>query len=170
MEIYSYSVMDTHPHVQSHSTLGQVAFSRFWQVVNYRFARWHNRIHGSRGQVVMDRMSSGQVEAADHQLAVMRYGDLNAVRAGLVKSPKQWAWSSYRHYAFGEPNALITDAPAYLALAATAAERRKAYVHLFMQKLARAFCVHRPDLVSAPFIGRANVRASAPGGYATAPG
>ena len=26
------------------------------------------------------------------------------VRAGLVPSPKDYAWSSYRHYAFGEPN------------------------------------------------------------------
>jgi putative transposase len=102
----------------------------------------------------MDRMSSGQVEAADHQLAVMRYGDLNAVRAGLVKSPKHWPWSSYRHYALGECNPLVTDAPAYLALASTAAERRKAYVHLFAQKLAAAFRVYRPDLVAVPFIGR----------------
>jgi putative transposase len=145
--------MDTHPHVQSRSRLGQAAFSRFWQIVNYRFARWYNHVERRRGQVVMDRMSSGRVEADEHQVAVMRYGDLNAVRAGLVKSAKQWAWSSYRHYAFGEPNALITEAPAYLALARTAPGRRKAYVHLFARKLAQAFCVHRPDLVTAPFIG-----------------
>lgn len=153
MEIYSYSVMDTHPHVQSRSRLGQRAFSSFWQVVNQRFARWHNRVHKARGQVVMDRMSSGRVGEMGHQLAVMRYGDLNAVRAGLVKSPKDWPWSSYRHYALGELNELVTDAPAYLALGTTPVTRRRAYVHLFARKLVRAFFVRRPDLVSAPFIG-----------------
>jgi hypothetical protein len=62
---------------------------------------------------------------------VMRYGDLNPVRAGLVVSPKDWRWSSYRHYAFGDPDDLITDAPEYLALGRTPAERREAYRQLF---------------------------------------
>jgi putative transposase len=153
MEILSYTVMDTHPHVQSRSVKGQKAFSRFWQIVNYRFARWHNRVNRRRGQVVMDRLRSGQVTDGSHQLAVMRYGDMNPVRAGLVSSPKKWRWSSYRHYAFGEKNPLITDAPEYLALGATGAARRKAYVHLFAQKLSNALRTRRVDLVSAPFIG-----------------
>jgi hypothetical protein len=49
----------------------------------------------------------------------MRYGDLNPVRAGVVKSPKDWKWASYRHHAFGEPDPLIDDAPEYLALGET---------------------------------------------------
>jgi len=153
IEIYSYSIMDSHPHVQSRSRFGQRAFSRFWQIVNYRFARWHNKINAARGQVVMDRMSSGQVEDSDHQLAVMRYGDLNPVRAGLVKSPNRWRWSSYRHYAFGEKDRLLTDAPAYLALGDTPADRRKAYIHLFARALSETLRVRRVDLVIAPFIG-----------------
>jgi putative transposase len=39
----------------------------------------------------------------------MRCGDLNPVRAGLVRSPKDCAWSSHR-YAFGEPNPLSVTA------------------------------------------------------------
>ncbi len=153
IEIYSYVVMDTHPHVQSHSTKGQKAFSAFWQIVNYRFARWHNKQREARGQVVMDRMRSGQVETGSHQLQVMRYGDLNPVRAKLVKSPKSWRWCSYRHYAYGEKNSLVTDAPEYLALGDSPAQRRRAYVHLFAQKLSATILVHRPDLVLAAFIG-----------------
>lgn len=157
IEILSYSVMDTHPHVQLRSLHGQATFSRFWQVVNQRFARWHNKMRASRGQVVMERLSSGQVQADRHQLAIMRYGDLNPVRAGIVKSPKNWPWSSYRHYAFGDRNELITDAPAYLALGKTPAERRKAYVHLFATPLrsAESMLFRRPELVNAPFIGTA---------------
>ena len=153
IEIYSYSVMNSHPHVQSRSRHGQRAFSRFWQIVNYRFARWHNRRHGRRGQVVMDRMSSGQVQDSSHQLAVMRYGDLNPVRAGLSKSAKAWPWSSFRHYAFGAKDDLVTDAPAYLALGKTAFARRRAYLQLFAGHRSIRLRVHRRDLVSVPFIG-----------------
>lgn len=153
IEIYSYALMNSHPHVQSRSRLGQRAFSRFWQVVNYRFARWYNKVHARRGQVVMERMSSGQVQDSRHQLAVMRYGDLNPVRAGLAKTAKAWRWSSYRHYAFGVRDDLVTDAPSYLALGASAAQRRKAYVQLFTKRETNLLRVFRRDLEVAPFIG-----------------
>ncbi len=40
----------------------------------------------------------------------MRYGDLNPVRAGLVRSSARWTWSSLRHYAYGETDEFILDA------------------------------------------------------------
>jgi len=33
----------------------------------------------------------------------LRYMHRNPVKAGLVLEPEQWAWSSYRSYAYGEP-------------------------------------------------------------------
>ena len=84
VRIHSYCLMGTHPHVVCTSDLGQVAFSKFWQVVNYRFARWYNRRRKRRGQVVMERLRSPRIQGdGAHQLTVMRYGDLNPVRAGL---------------------------------------------------------------------------------------
>jgi putative transposase len=32
----------------------------------------------------------------------LRYIDRNPVKRGLVESPEQWRWSSYRYYALGE--------------------------------------------------------------------
>jgi putative transposase len=90
---------------------------------------------------------------ACHSLTVLRYGDLNPVRAGLVRSPKDYAWSSYRHYAFGEPNPLIDDEPEYLALGRTPAERRIAYRNLFDVLLTRALRIRRPDIVEGAFFG-----------------
>jgi putative transposase len=153
IEIHSYCLMGSHPHVQCRATKGLDHFSAFWHVVNYRFARWYNRRHERRGQVVMERMVSPLIQGGRHQLEVMRYGDLNPVRAGLVSSPKDHPWSSYRHYAFGEPNPLVTDAPEYLALAATPEGRRTAYVHLFAVCLPDPVATRCPELVSAPFVG-----------------
>jgi len=153
IQIHSYCFMGTHPHLMCRSRLGQKAFSAFWQVVNGCFARWFNERMERRGQVVMERLRSPQVQDGRHQLNVMRYGDLNPVRAGLVSSPRNWKWSSYRHYAFGEEDDLVTDAPEYLALGRTAPERRKAYLHLFARPLVKEFLVCKPGLVLSCFIG-----------------
>jgi len=153
----SYCLMGTHPHVVVVATRGQEEFSRFWKVVNQLFARWYNGQQRSRrGQVVTQRMKSPLIQPGwngRHVLTVMRYGDLNPVRAGMVRSPKDYAWSSYRHYAFGEPNALIDDEPEYLALGNTPAQRCAAYRHLFAVPLTAALRVRRPDIVEAAFYG-----------------
>jgi putative transposase len=151
--ILSYCVMGTHPHVVSNATTGQRAFSKFWQVVNQRFASWYNRRNARRGQVVMDRLTSPQIQDERHLIEAIRYGDLNPVKAKLVRRAKDWPWSSHRHYALGEPNDLVDDAPAYLNLGRNAVERRLAYRHLFATRLAAAFLVKRPDLVARPFVG-----------------
>jgi hypothetical protein len=49
----------------------------------------------------------------------------------MVRSAKDWKWSSHRHYALGEPDDLVDDVPAYLSLGRNPVERRKAYRHLF---------------------------------------
>jgi len=153
IEVQSYCLMGTHPHVMCRSPRGQKEFSAFWQSVNGAFARWYNKKMKRRGQVVMERLRSPQIQDGRHQLNVMRYGDLNPVRARLVSSPARWKWSSYRHYAFGEEDDLITDAPEYQALGDTPAQRRKAYLHLFARPLAREFLVSRPDMVLVCFVG-----------------
>jgi putative transposase len=151
--ILAYCVMGTHPHVVCVATKGQQAFSRFWQIVNHRFARWYNRRHGRRGQVVMERLSSPQIQDDRYLIEAIRYVDLNPVKAKLVARAKDWAWSSHRHYALGEPDDLVDDAPAYLNLGRNAIERRIAYRHLFAMKLVTTFLLKRPDLVARPFVG-----------------
>ncbi len=153
IEINSYCLMGTHPHVMCRASKGQKAFSDFWKAVNWGFAHWYNLRTKGRGQVVMERLRSPRIQDGHHQLTVMRYGDLNPVRAGLVQAPGKWAWSSFRHYAYGEPDDLITDAPEYLALGHTEPSRRLAYQHLFASPLVEQLHARRADLVHGPFIG-----------------
>lgn len=153
IEIHSYCLMGTHPHVMCRATKGQPAFSSFWKLVNWGFARWYNRQTKGRGQVVMERIRSPLIQSGRYQLEVMRYGDLNPVRAGLVAAPSHWRWSSFRHYAYGEADDLITDAPEYVALGRTSVERRAAYLHLLADRLSELMKPRRNDLVRGPFIG-----------------
>ena len=153
IEIHSYCLMGSHPHVMCRAMHGQKAFSNFWKAVNWRFARWYNTRTNGRGQVVMERLRSPRIQDGRQQLEVMRYGDLNPVRAGLVRSANDWQWSSFRHYAYGGVDDLLTDAPEYLALGRTGRERRRAYLHLFARPLVGALLSRRRDLVHGPFVG-----------------
>ncbi len=91
----------------------------------------------------------------------MLYGDLNPVRAGMVRRPREWPWSSHGHYALGLPDPLVSDSPAYIALGRSPRERMLAYLRLFAHGIARRVSRHRPDLVRRPFFGSARWMAAA---------
>ena len=102
----------------------------------------------------MERLRSPAIQPdGQHMLTVMRYGDLNPVRAGIVASANEWKYSSYKYYAYGQANPLIDPAPDYLALGRDFISRRKAYVGFFAKKLIQPLLERRADLVGAWFIG-----------------
>jgi len=70
--------------------------SLFVKEVKERFSRWYNKRHGRRGTLWMDRFKSVLVEGKGEALRTMAaYIDLNPVRAGLVKDPKDYRWCGY---------------------------------------------------------------------------
>ena len=70
--------------------------SLFVKEVKERFSRWFNKRRGRRGALWMDRYKSVLVEGKGEALRTMAaYIDLNPVRAGLVKDPKDYRWCGY---------------------------------------------------------------------------
>ena len=70
--------------------------SLFVKEVKERFSRWYNKRHGRRGTLWMDRFKSVIVEGKGEALRTMAaYIDLNPLRAGLVKDPKDYRWCGY---------------------------------------------------------------------------
>ena len=72
--------------------------------VNSVYSLTFNRRHGRRGHVFEGRFKALHVDRDAYLLAVCRYVDLNPVRAGLVESPTQWTWSSYRAHTGAVPS------------------------------------------------------------------
>ncbi|CAG4885318.1 protein of unknown function [Georgfuchsia toluolica] len=64
-------------------------------------------------------------------LACYRYIELNPKRAGMVRHPRDYRWSSYQSNALGKVNNLLTPHEQYLRLGNDEAERRKNYRELF---------------------------------------
>ena len=60
-----------------------------------RFTQWFNRVHERTGRLWEDRFKSLIVEDGVAAKTISAYIDLNPVRAGMVKDPADYRWSSY---------------------------------------------------------------------------
>ncbi len=69
--------------------------SQFMKGLLQRFTQWFNRIHTRTGRLWEDRFKSVIVEDGIAARTISAYIDLNPVRAGIVKEPAGYRWSSY---------------------------------------------------------------------------
>jgi putative transposase len=127
MSIFHYCLMPNHIHMllgaSSVKDLGH--FAHF---VKRRYAYYHSKTAGHNG-ASFERMYKGiSVGDEAYLLECARYIERNSLRANLASRPEDYLYSSYRFYALGEPNDLITPSPAYLALGGSDCERQKFYV------------------------------------------
>jgi len=72
-----------------------------------RYAGWFNRKYGRVGHVFQDRFKSRPVEDDADLISLLRYVWNNPVKAGLVKRPDEYRWSSRR--ALGTPSLLVDE-------------------------------------------------------------
>jgi REP element-mobilizing transposase RayT len=82
--------------------------SEFMATFKHRFAIWFNRSHGRFGHLWSERFTSTIIEGGGHFALQMvaAYVDLNPVRAGLVKDPKDYRFCGYAEAESGN-NTLI---------------------------------------------------------------
>ena len=70
--------------------------SPYMKSLKQRFSQYYNRRTGRKGTLWEERFKSVLVENSENALSVMAaYIDLNAVRAGLVKDPKDYRYCGY---------------------------------------------------------------------------
>ena len=69
---------------------------RAMQYLNSHFAQASNRRHARRGPVFLRRYHPSIIESESYLLQAIRYVLLNPVKAGIVRSPGEWRWSSFR--------------------------------------------------------------------------
>ncbi len=106
---FAFCLMGNHYHFVLQTR--QANLSVLMHRVNSLYSLTFNRRHGRRGHVFEGRFKALHVDRDAYLIEVCRYVDLNPVRAGLVASPEQWAWSSFRAHAG------YTPSPSWLATA-----------------------------------------------------
>jgi putative transposase len=69
--------------------------SQFFKLLKQRFSIWYNRRHNRIGPLWCERFGSTLLEAGSTVREMCTYVDLNCVRAGIVKDPKDYQFCGY---------------------------------------------------------------------------
>jgi len=109
VEVWAYCLMPNHIHLiviperrdSLNLAIGE-AHRRYTRRINFR--------EGWRGHLWQGRFSSFIMEER-YLLACTRYVELNPVRAGLVKKPEDWRWSSAGPHMKGKDDILVKTKP-----------------------------------------------------------
>ncbi len=124
--LHHYVIMNTHVHLMI-TTPGPSLLNHVMQQLNRRYALDHHRRHLRSGHFWLNGYRCSVIDTDSYALACMRYIARNPVRAGIVKIPTDWQWSSHRYYTHGDSKITLTPHPTYLGLARTALKRCELY-------------------------------------------
>lgn len=132
-DLYHYSLMPTHTHLQV-KTNKSSDFATFMKRLNLAYFHHYKREYDWVGHFWQDRYKSQPIGKDNYFIQCGKYIELNPVRAGLVKRPQNYKFSSYNYYAFGKPNDLITKDILYDELGKTVEARQKKYQELIINE------------------------------------
>jgi len=106
---HAYCLMDNHYHLLIETP--EANLSKGMKYLNATYTQAFNRQHKRIGHIYQGRFKAILVEHDEYLTELARYIALNPVRAGMVRSAKDWPWSSYRATAglSASPPCLLTD-------------------------------------------------------------
>jgi len=126
VEVQGWVFMTNHVHLLL-KPQKEHAVSRLMQSIGRRYVAFFNYSYARSGTLFEGRFRSNLVQEERYFLTCLRYIELNPVRAGLVRDPGDYKWSSFRAHAFGTPAKLWTPNESYLSLGSSSATRQKAW-------------------------------------------
>jgi len=97
------------------------------QYLGRHYVQHINRTYGRSGTLWERRFHASVVETEAYLLTLQRYIELNPVRAGIVKTPEQYKWSSAKDHLAPMGSSLIVEHDVYTRLGATPSARARAY-------------------------------------------
>lgn len=126
VQIHGWVLMTNHVHLlltPQHDS----GVSKLLQSLGRRYVRHFNYAYQRTGTLFEGRFKSSVVQQEEYFLNCLRYIELNPVRAGMVKDPGDYKWSSYRAHAFGVRPSMWTPHEQYLKQGENEMQRRSNY-------------------------------------------
>lgn len=133
LAIHAYVWMSNHLHVLATPEL-EDSISKTFQSAGRRYVQYFNFNYKRSGTLWEGRYRATVVDGERYLLTLMRYIELNPVRAGMTMHPRDYPWSSYGYNALGEtgPNSSwLTPHREYQRLGQSPEEQQSAYRQLF---------------------------------------
>lgn len=123
--VFAYCLMSNHVHLVI-KTGEDGCISRIMQAVTIAYTRYYQKNYHVSGHVWQGRFKSPLVSDDEYLLTVMRYIEQNPVRAGIVRNPGEYLFSSYRaHVTMCEEDVVVDRIknPVFLSFGNTLEER-----------------------------------------------
>lgn len=140
LAIHAYVWMTNHIHLLATPEFDD-SISKVFQSVGRRYVQYFNYTYQRSGTLWEGRYRATVVDSEQYLLVLMRYIELNPVRAGMVAHPSEYPWSSYPFNAQGNggPNAdWLSPHAEYLNLGNSPVDRQSAYRQLFRAAISGA--------------------------------
>lgn len=104
--VHAYVLMPNHHHVVLETPRANL--SQVMHFLNGSYTTYINVKHRRSGHLFQGRFKALVVDRDAYLLELSRYVHLNPVRAGLAARPEAYPFSSYRAFAAGTPDELVT--------------------------------------------------------------
>ena len=132
--VHAYVLMTNHVHLLLTSRLAD-GISRTMQQVASIYSRRVNERLERRGSMWEGRFKSCLIDSDSYLIACYRYIELNPVRAGIVSTPEEYRWSSYRENAGFRAIRIVEPHERFTALGCTVRQRVERYRALIQEAL-----------------------------------
>jgi putative transposase len=138
LAIHAYVWMTNHIHLLA-TPEREDSIGKTLQSVGRRYVQRFNSTYRRSGTLWEGRYRATVVDSERYLLTLMRYIEMNPVRAGMVAMPADYPWSSHHRNAHGKTGLnedWLVAPDEYLRLGSDADERQSAYLALFHSALA----------------------------------
>ncbi len=96
--LHAYALMDNHYHLLIETPYANI--KQVMQNINTSYTVYANKRHRRAGHLFQGRYKAFIVDKESYLLELGRYIHLNPVRAGIVRRPGDYRWSSYEEYIY----------------------------------------------------------------------
>jgi len=132
LEIFHWSLMDNHFHM-SCSIKKPEQLSKCMGAIQQSYVQYHHKKWKSAGKLWQGRFVSQPVQKEKYLYECGRYIERNPMKAGIVKYPWEYKWSSCRFYVNNKPDLLTTPNPEYESFGGNDRDKVEAYKEWLME-------------------------------------
>lgn len=111
VKCFHYVLMNTHAHFIVLLPKNVDCISEMMKVINLKYYHYYNRKYNYEGSLWRGRYKSELIDTDRYMLGCGLYIEHNPVKAGMVTSPEEYEWSSYRHWMGRRKDSLLSEHP-----------------------------------------------------------
>lgn len=105
-DIHAYVLMTNHVHLLVTPNKAD-GLAKMMQMIGRYYVQYFNHSYKRTGTLWEGWYKATLIDSEQYALTCYRYIELNPVRAQMVRHLAEYPWSSYRHNALNETNAII---------------------------------------------------------------